>query len=261
MPVVALDEAPFLAEVERIVSMGEQRSAPLRVCGSVGLYYRLRDRPEARALFLFRDGAAKPAPVFKDLDLAGWEKHSSRVYKLFVRELGYREDRETNALFGMYRNIYFHPAFSVDVFFDVLRFSHEIALRQPFPGGVTLSVEDLMLSKLQIHQTTPRDLVDLAAGASAFPPDRLDRDYLARVLGDDWGFWYDAQQNLEHAAAHLDGLARVPEPPPAETLSRARESLRAYRQFLDSIPKTRRWEKRRLRGTAEPWFEEVDEVH
>lgn len=259
--VVQLEEAPFIGEVERIVRLAEERGVVLRACGSVGLYYRLRHDPGARAVYLLRDGTSRLAPLFKDLDLASREKHSSKIYKLLVRELGYTEDRETNALFGMYRNVFFHPAFSIDIFYDVLRFSHEIPLADRFPPGVTLTPEDLVLGKLQIHKTTPRDLVDLAAAAMAFHVASLDREYLAAILGDDWGFWYDSDQNLRHSLEMVSKLPTNGNPAAMEIAERAQRHLREYLDFLRQVPKTRKWEKRGAKGTAEPWFEDVDELH
>ena len=258
---VLLEEAPFIGEVERIVRLAEERGVALRACGSVGLYYRLRQDPGARAVYLLRDGTARVAPLFKDLDLASREKHSSKIYKLLVQELGYTEDRETNALFGMYRNVFFHPSFSIDIFYDVLRFSHEIPLRDRFPPGVTLAPEDLMLGKLQIHKPTPRDLVDLAAGAMSFHAAALDQRYLASLLGDDWGFWYDADQNLRRSLAMVAKLPTEGDPAKMEIASRAERHLREYLEFLARVPKTKKWEKRNAKGTSEPWFEEVDELH
>jgi len=258
---VLLDEAPFIGELERIVRMAEERGVVLRACGSVGLYYRLRHDPGARAVYLLRDGTSRATPLFKDLDLASREKHSSKIYKLLVQELGYTEDRETNALFGMYRNVYFHPSFAIDIFYDVLRFSHEIPLKDRFPPGVTLSPEDLVLGKLQIHKTTPRDLMDLAAAAMAFHVAALDRKYMSTILGDDWGFWYDAGQNLRRSKELVEKLPTNGDPAKLEIASRAERHLQEYLDFLVEIPKTRKWEKRRAKGTAEPWFEDVDELH
>lgn len=259
--VVRLEEAPFLAEAERIVRLAEERGAVLRICGSVGLYYHLRHDPGARAVYLLRDGTARATPLFKDLDLASQERYSSKIYRLLVKDLGYTEDRETNALFGMYRNVFFHPEFSIDVFYDVLRFSHEIQLKNRFPPGVTLAIEDLILGKLEIHKSTARDSTDLAAAAMAFHIAALDRPYLAAILGNDWGFWYDAEQNLRRSLTLVSQLPTNGDPASAEISRRAERHLREYLDFLTAIPKTRKWEKRSAKGTSEPWFEDVDELH
>ncbi len=256
---VRLPEPVFLSEVERLLAQASDRGIPLRMCGSVGLYYRIRGDPLARALYRRRNGG-DGEPHFKDLDLAGLEKKSSDVYKLFVRELGFREDTETNSLFGMYRNIYYHPHFDIDVFYDVLRFSHEIPIKGRLPPGVTLAPEDLFLAKAQIHRSTPRDWIDIAAFACAFPVERLDRDYLTGLLGDDWGLWYDVEANLKHALETLPQLRLGADADLTEAIARAQEHLTQYRSFLAGLPKTRRWEKRQTKGTSAPWYEEVDEV-
>ncbi len=261
MSPVRLDEGPFLETVDAIVARAEAHGVPLRALGSVGIYYRIRGDANARGIYLHRHGIAHDgAPRFKDLDLATLEKYSSKVYRLFVEELRYTEDRETNALFGMYRNIYFAPHFSIDVFYDSLRFSHEIPLKGRFPPGATLAPEDLLLGKAQIHQITPPDLVDLAALLTHLPIARMDHGYLGRFLGDDWGLWYDARQNLDQARARIDAWSPNDRGLTAENLGLARERLGEAIRFLDALPKSRRWQKRALRGTMEPWFEEVDEV-
>ncbi len=260
MAEVRLPEAQFFSEVEKLLARASERGIPLRVCGSVGLYYHVRGDPLARALYCRRNGDGNGEPQFKDLDLASLEKKSSDIYKLFVRELGYREDTETNSLFGMYRNIYYHPAFDIDVFYDTLRFSHEIPIKGRLPPGTTLALEDLFLAKAQIHKSTPRDWVDLAAFACAVPLERLDREYLSDLLGGDWGLWYDVDQNLRKAQERLPQLQSTADESLSDAAARAEERLRQYRAFLASLPKTRRWEKRAAKGIAIPWYEEVDEV-
>ena len=260
MAEVRLPEDQFFSEVERLLARASERGIPLRLCGSVGLYYHIRRDPLARALYCRRGGGPDGEPRFKDLDLASLEKKSADIYKLFVRELGFREDTETNSLFGMYRNIYYHPHFDIDVFYDTLRFSHAIPIKGRLPPGSTLTPEDLFLAKAQIHKSTSRDWIDLAAFACAFPVERLDRGYLTDLLGDDWGLWYDVDQNLRLAKEALPQLRSNTDGNLATAALRAEERLAQYRAFLASIPKTRHWEKRQAKGTSVPWYEEVDEV-
>ena len=261
MSEVRLDEHAFLRELETIVHRAGERNVPLRAIGSVGIYYRIRHDPRAHGIYLHRHGVAHDGtPRFKDLDLASLEKHSSAIYRLFVKELGFTEDRETNALYGMFRNIYFHPHFSIDVFYDSLRFSHEIPLKNRFPPGVTLAPEDLFLGKSQIHVVTPADLADLAALLTAIPLSRMDRAYLGGLLGDDWGLWFDTRANLERVLHRLGEWIPNDRGLTEENLGVATEHVRQFLAFLEQLPKSRRWEKRAAKGTREPWFEDVDEV-
>ncbi|MCI4371205.1 MAG: hypothetical protein L3J78_00995 [Thermoplasmata archaeon] len=257
MAEVRLSVDAFVQEAERLVRTAESRGVPLRMCGSVGIYHAVHHDPTASRLYAFRNGVESPRIAFKDLDLAAREKHASAVYRLFVKELGFREDRETNALFGSFRNIYFHPDFQIDVFYDTLRFNHAIPIKDRLLPGVTLPLEDLFLGKVQIHAPLRKDLIDLASFAAAIPASKLDGAYLATFFGDDWGLWYDADLNLTAARETISTL-------PSEFDPSARQlvigRLVEYQEFLRACPKTRRWEKRRAKGTNLLWYEPVDEV-
>jgi hypothetical protein len=125
---------------------------------------------------------------------------------------------------------------------------------------MTLAPEDLLLGKLQIHAITAPDLVDIAALFTALPIERMDREYLTRLLGDDWGLWYDAHVNLDRCLRMLEQWTPGVQGPPEPALNLARPRLRAALDFLNRLPKTRKWERRAVKGTAEQWFEDVDEV-
>jgi hypothetical protein len=257
MTEVRLAAGAFLEEVERLVKAADSRGVPLRVCGSVGIYHAVRQDPLASSLYALRNGTDAPRIAFKDLDLAAREKNASAVYRLFVKDFGFQEDRETNALFGSFRNIYYHPDFQIDVFYDTLRFNHEIPIKDRLLPGVTLPSEDLFLGKVQVHAPPRKDLIDLASFAAAVPLAKLDAAYLERFLGDDWGLWYDADLNLAAAREAVEPVSSRMTP---EDRRLVFERLGEYKRFLQVCPKTRRWEKRRAKGTKDLWYEPVDEV-
>lgn len=257
MTEVRLAVGAFLEEVERLVKAADARSVPLRVCGSVGIYHAVRHDPLASSLYALRNGTEAPRIAFKDLDLAAREKNASAVYRLFVKDFGFREDRETNALFGSFRNIYYHPDFQIDVFYDSLRFNHEIPIKNRLLPGVTLPLEDLFLGKVQVHAPPRKDLMDLASFAAAVPLAKLDASYLAAFFGDDWGLWYDADLNLTASREVVDTLSSRLSP---EDHLLVIDRLGEYKRFLQACPKTRRWEKRQAKGTKDLWYEPVDEV-
>jgi hypothetical protein len=257
MTEVLLPLEEFMSETDRLVTVAGTRGVPIRVCGSVGIYRAVRDDEFAARLYAFRNGMENPRVSFKDLDLAAREKNASAIYRLFVKELGYREDRETNALFGSFRNIFYHPKFQIDVFYDTLRFNHEIPIKDRLGPGVTLPPEDLFLGKVQIHAPLRKDLVDLASFVAAIPLAQLDRSYLSSLFGDDWGLWYDADLNLSACA---DLIRAFPGALGPSDRGHLLERLREYRAYLRDCPKTRPWEKRRAKGTKELWYEPVDEV-
>jgi hypothetical protein len=257
MTEVRLPVDAFVGETERLVALADSRGVPLRVCGSVGIYRAVRHDRLAATLYALRNGGETPHIAFKDLDLAAREKNAAAIYRLFVKDLGFREDRETNALFGSFRNIFYHPDFQIDVFYDTLRFNHAIPIKDRLRAGVTLPLEDLFLGKVQIHAPSRKDLIDTAAFAAAVPLGDLDRVYLTQFFGDDWGLWYDADLNL---TATQEAVAALPKTLVPSERDFVLARLSEYQGFLRDCPKTRRWEKRRSKGTREMWYEPVDEV-
>src|SRR5437667_12859871 len=97
-----------------------------------------------------------------------------------------------NALIVSFRNIFYHPSFQIDVFYDTLRFNHEIPIKDRLRPGVTLPLEDLFLGKVQIHAPLRKDRIDLASFAAAGPLARLDAGSLADSFGDDCRLWHEA---------------------------------------------------------------------
>jgi hypothetical protein len=126
----------------------------------------------------------------------------------------------------------------------------------------TISVTDLLLSKLQIHEITENDLIDtvvLLADHDLGPGDRerIDDGYVASLMSKDWGFWYTTQGNLEklqEAVARYDAL-------PSETGAAVGDRLVRLKTRIDDTPKGGKWKLRARVGTRARWYEEVAEVH
>src|SRR5947199_9085437 len=175
MTEVRLPVETFLEETERLVKAGESRGIPRVVCGSVGIYHAIRHDHLASSLYALRNGTEAPRIAFKDLDLAAREKNAAAVYRLFVKDFGFQEDRETNALFGSFRNIYYHPEFQIDVFYDTLRFNHEIPIKDRLMPGVTLPLEHLILEKDQDHAPLRKVLTSTVTSRAALQLDTRER--------------------------------------------------------------------------------------
>jgi hypothetical protein len=165
---------------------------------------------------------------------------------------------------GIKRLIYLSRdgAFKVDVFLDQLVMSHTVDVRRRLElDDPTLSLVDLLLSKLQIHKITQNDILDTIVLLAVHElgdgrADTIDSAHLLRVLGDDWGFWYTATANLDRVLAALDAYADLP--PDVASVVRAR--IGKIREAMDAEPKSRRWLLRRAVGTRLAWYQDVDEV-
>jgi len=165
---------------------------------------------------------------------------------------------------GIKRLIYMSPdgRFKVDIFLDQLVMSHTVDLgRRLELDDPTIPVVDLLLSKLQIHEITQNDLLDVIVllaehGLGGSRADTIDDAHLLRVLSDDWGFWYTARANLERAEAALDACVGLP----PEVASVVRARIGKIREAMDAAPKSRRWRLRSAVGTRLAWYQDVDEV-
>jgi hypothetical protein len=164
---------------------------------------------------------------------------------------------------GVKRLIYTHPehAGKVDVFLDQLVMAHTIDFsglleREP----VTVSLADLLLSKVQIYRITDNDLIDLAVLLAEHDlgraPEEIGLDRVTKVLGSDWGFTYGARLNLAKLADALETMIAL-EPRVAD---RVRARVRGLEAAIEAAPKTTMWRLRARVGTRTSWYEHVDDV-
>jgi hypothetical protein len=212
-------------------------------------------------------------PMFADLDMAGYSKQRREVSILLEKTLGFAPDFYVNRVFGGSRNIFRHPEglFDIDIFYDKLSFSHEISLgKDPTSGRLeldfpTISLADIVLEKLEIHQINRKDLVDLFALFSAHEvseeprPECIDGRYIGTVLSSDWGFEYDAVSNLQRLMTQTRAFVdsnEISEEERQKAVGRASHLL----SVVNQTPKSKDWEKRAKKGTSKPWYNEVEEV-
>jgi len=253
----SLSSEELTAEASSLAEAAESRGVILRLTGSAAIRVRFPDQ----LVLLDRLGRSP----LRDLDFFAREKQSKRLIALF-EDRGYRMDPEIRQSqeFGIKRHIYLapHNRYKIDVFLDDLIMSHTLQLRDRLElPGPTVQVSDLLLSKLQIHQITRNDLVDLMvlfSASESLGQDARDPDTsrVVAVLRDDWGFWYTSTGNLRRL---IDELG--PEGPVLGSLAPEiqRRSGRLL-QLLDEAPKSVRWKLRARVGTKTRWYEEVGEV-
>ncbi len=268
---VQMSPDEFVREAVRIVEEASRRKVVLRVLGALAIY--IHSMHDQDAIGVYRSvGRLEGSAMFTDLDLAAYSKQRGDVMRFFERELGFSCHSIMKALYGHKRLIYFHPAglYYVDVFFDKLEFNHDVVwgsapgrgrLELDYP---TVSLADLVLEKLQITRITRKDLVDLIVLLKAHDVctesrECIDADHIAVMLSDDWGFWYDAVNNLRKLKELSDKLVaegKISESVASAVKSRAEKILSA----VDSRPKSLRWIMRSKIGTSRPWYREVEDV-
>jgi len=241
----------------RLCRRASDRKLTLRITGSLAV---LLHCPNHRGLL--ETLGRRP---LRDIDLMAYAKEQPAIEAMFIEE-GWvldpiiRWSRE----WGIKRLIYVSAddRFKVDVFLDQLVMSHTVDFgRRLELDDPTVSAADILLSKLQIHEITRNDVLDIIVLLAEHElgdgrPDTIERARLLRVLSDDWGFWYTAGANLNRVLAELDACADVP----PDVTSVVRMRIGKIREAMDDEPKSRRWRLRSAVGTRLAWYQDVDEV-
>jgi hypothetical protein len=218
-----------IEETTAIVDAAAERGAAARALGGVGV--------------VIHCGAAHREP--EDIDLAVAPRDLGALTDVLATR-GYEPNARFNALHGDSRNIFQGPAGKLDVFVGAFTMCHRLELESRLGvDSPTLSVADLLLTKLQIVELTEKDSADLRALLAAHelgtgPGDWIDVDRIASVLADDWGYWRTATETLERVAAEAPRLG---------------PKVTALRQRIDSEPKTRRYKLRARIGERRRWYE------
>lgn len=271
---VDMNEDEFVKEATHIVATAQSQGVYQRILGSLAAYIHSMDRPEIISTFrsLGRFGEGKPN--FTDLDLMAYSKQGRQVGQVF-KQLGFKPDDVVNGFFGDRRLIYYSPAgtYHVDVFLNRLEFSHTVEFGEnPGAGRLeldspTISLTDLVLEKLQIHEINHKDLIDLiivflghhTSSNEANDRESVDGTYISRILGDDWGFYYDAIANLDKTKSLASQLAKEGKLTDAH-VSTIGQEIDNLVNMVNSSPKTKKWEIRARVGTKKPWYRQVEEV-
>ena len=193
-----------------------------------------------------------------------------------LEQAGYVADRDLLVAMEGRRYAFVHPdrAIEVDVFVDRLDFCHPVEVRGRLgEHPLTLPVEELLLSKLQVVQPTATDLMDataillshpVAAGSAGSAGsaggdctadlERVSVSTVAGVLARDWGFHHTATRNLDRLASHA-GTVEIA----AGERARLLESIVALQAAADAAPKTLGWRLRARVGERLQWWQDVDE--
>ncbi|MGC8721385.1 MAG: hypothetical protein ACP5SB_02275 [Caldisericaceae bacterium] len=269
---IHLDEKSFINEAKSIIEKAQEKGIVLRILGALGVFLHTDD-PSLSGLFYSLGRLGEGKPLFTDLDVVGYSKQVPLVKKFFEQDLKFKGNVYVNTLFAYKRNIFEAPdgLYSVDVFYDRLEYSHNVEFgNSPGRGRLeidfpTITLADIVLEKLQIHEINRKDLIDLTvlfAGHDVLrstEKETVDSGYISKVLANDWGFYYDAVMNLNKVkdiASQFKRDGKIPD----EVLALVNERVDTLLKTIEDEPKTPNWIKRSKRGTTIPWYRDVEEV-
>jgi hypothetical protein len=222
-----------------LVANADEHGLTMRLLGGVGVFLHC---PRTLGHHAHR--------TFKDLDVAVPPGSTSQTTSVMTGA-GYEADRRFNAMQDDRRMIFYGPNGKVDVFVGDFAMCHRLALTDRLAlDPMTLTATDLLLTKLQVVEFNQKDLDDSAALLAEHEfgegdDDHIDKAYLARLLGDDWGLWRTVSGSLATIAERLPQLAGRTE---------------ALMQVAAEAPKSRRFRMRARIGERKLWYEQPDEI-
>lgn len=237
-------------EGTRIVDESQRMGVTLRLLGGVAI-----------SLTSPSSHQAPLARGYGDVDVVGAASERQQVVAALAA-LGYFPNEQLNILHGR-RRLYFWDEGNgrqVDVFLDEFEMCHRLEFAsQLHLASPTLPLADLLLTKLQIVETTEKDFIDILALLVDHPFDKgpgngIDLSRICALCGDDWGLWRTVRDVAEKARGFAHGLGPLPGTYVVDaqvaTLSAA----------LDDAPKTRRWRRRSWVGERVRWYELPEET-
>lgn len=238
------------AEGRRISEAVTQDGVELRLTGGVAVALRC---PSAHAPPLSRQ--------YADIDAVGHASQRARIGNLLTA-LGYEADESFNAVHGARRLFYWDTRNQrqFDVFLDRVEMCHVIDLskRLATEHG-TLAPADLLLMKLQVVETNPKDLIDIIALLvdHDFTADDtgLNLPYLVKLTSSDWGLWRTVTLVASRAEAHARSCGDF------AGSSRAQQQVQVFLDAVTKSPKSAGWRLRGKIGERVKWYELPEEAH
>lgn len=198
--------------------------------------------------------------TYSDMDLVTTHR-DSRILATTLRDLGYVPADQFNALHGRTRLMFDDTrGLHADVFVDAFAMCHRLEFEGRFAqGATTLSLAELLLTKLQVAELNEKDVADAAAlfldHEIGTGEEDIDSDFVTEVLSGDWGWWRTVSENLRAIPGHLNAL-----PLSEQEVKRVGQQSKMLVDLVDRTPKSLRWRMRAKVGDRAAWREEPEET-
>ena len=246
----------FAKEIRRIISVANERKIPLRILGGAAIrMHCLKYEPLYERL--------KRVPKH-DMDFVTYAKFRPLTKKLFI-DLGYEPyiSLMLTGATGRHRQIFNDKEGNkaIDVFLGKLEMCHVIDYSNRLEiDSPTVPLAELLLQKLQIAQTNEKDIQDtiillLEHDIGSTDKDEVNGDYVAKVLSNEWGFYYTVSLNLPKIKEFLNKY-----PLTSEDKKIVSERIDKLQSIIEKAPKTFQWKMRAKIGPAKKGYNGVEEV-
>ena len=239
----------------KIVEEGKRKGIILRMTGGTAVKFHC---PNSERLFR---GMKR---VIVDVDLMSYGKFN-RAMRGFFQEIGYTSSlSKLVALAGRQRHIYHDEEndITVDVLFDKFVMCHTIdfkgRLELDYP---TVPLADMLLQKMQVVKINEKDINDVIVllrehEVGETEKETINAKYIAKLLSNDWGFWYTVTTNLNLVKDFLGKYKVLSK----EDRSDVETKIDKLLKYIEKEKKSLGWKLRVRVGTSRKWYSEVEEV-
>lgn len=249
----------LIREAINIMEEAKKEGLTLKLIGGPAI--RMHLSPEAKDLH--KKLKRIEGQEFPDLDFVGIAKQRKKVRK-FLEKRGWKFDSYiffmTGGASGVRNHQVYRGRIDIDVFYDDLDMCHKVPLKDRLEiEPYTISLTDLLLSKLQIVEIGEKDFKDVIVLLKDHKigeedaPETINAKYIAKLFADDWCFWYTATTNLKKIKEACKVYDRLSEDDKQDVISKIDLLLK----YIDEEPKTKKWMKRAKVGTKKKWYKEV----
>lgn len=237
----------LILEAKTLIGKATEEGALLRALGGLAIKYHC---PSASETPLMRSIA--------DIDVFGLSKQSKAIKKAFI-DLSYLPAQQFNALHGKTRLMFFEPKHHVrrDVFLDIFVMCHRFDFRNRLAiDPFTISLADLLMTKLQVVEIEERDYKDLVCLlldhelATEDAQDVINAKHIAEMCSGDWGIYKTFTQNLDKTLEYL-GKLNLNEP----KKKTAELKIVNLKETIQKAPKSLQWKMRDRVGEKMTWYE------
>ncbi len=242
----------LVTEALRVVEEAKKQNVVLRLMGAIGVRLHC---PE------FTDLHRSMGREISDMDFIGYEKASSKIERFF-ESLGYAIRPLTYSFRQSGRLIFTDDANAkrIDVFLDRLAMCHTIdfskRLEVDYP---TIPLAELLLEKMQIIKLNEKDVKDAIVLLREHQIGQGDTEtvniaYIAKLLSNDWGFYYTVRTNLNKVRSLVQGFAELDEEDKRNVVGK----IDQITTEIENEPKSFSWRMRAKVGPSKKWYREVD---
>jgi hypothetical protein len=237
----------IVQEAQRIVDTADERGLTLRLFGGMAIRSHC---PSATHRGLQRK--------YADIDLMGLAKQYKGIKQLFM-DLGYVPRDIFNAMMGDKRLIFndVEHGRRVDIFLDKFEMCHKFNFaNRLLIDKPTISLADLLATKLQVVEMTDREYRDIIALihdheiGDVDARETINGAYLANLSGQDWGIYKTFTVSISAILSRLENYDLAP-----QDRDLVRKRLEALHERIENAPKTVGWKVRARIGEKKTWYE------